>query len=260
MLGTLLQITSPELRRSEGERATLSADDDDCPLVGLHGTLRDMSDERRPGEPDLDLPPGTRVVTRPDAAALLDDAVRRTYLYPFLDRTCTLSEAARELGLPLNLMHYWVRRMLALDLIEVVEVRARAGRPVRIYRSVAPAFFVPFTVTAAETPESQLVREEVERQRRLSVLLARTQHDASARQGMLLRRKSEGTILATRFPPYVPTVPVFSSWIERPLSFEHARALQAELRALVERYGSLPSGDDATFVLRVALAPTEPTA
>jgi len=206
------------------------------------------------------LPAGTRVVTHPGAAALLDDASRRVYLHPFLDRACTLADAARELGVPMNTMHYWLRKLLDVDLVEVVEVRRRPGRAIQVYRSVASAFFVPFAATPADSVESQLVSEEVERQRRLSRLMAKTLRDASPHRGLLLRRESEGMIRSSTHPPHEPSDVVFSSWIERPLSKARAAEVQAELRALVERLAALPTDEgDASFVLRVALVPSGET-
>ncbi len=82
---------------------------------------------------------------------------------------------------------------------------------------------------------------------------------ASPQHGILMHREHEGMTRTSAHPPNAPLVPVFSSWMERSLSREQARALQAELRALVERYGALPTDDDATFVLRVALVPVDPS-
>jgi len=74
------------------------------------------------------------------AARVLADARKRRFLSPFLGRTRRLSEAAQELGVSPSRLAYWVRRFLALGLLERVE---------RGYRSTAEAYFVPFEASPA---------------------------------------------------------------------------------------------------------------
>ncbi|WP_027483452.1 hypothetical protein [Deinococcus pimensis] len=196
-------------------------------------------------------------MTSPDAAALLADPARRALLHPFLDRTSSLAGAARELDLPLPRLHYWARRFLNLGLIEVVDVRKRAGRAVRLYRSTARAFFVPFEASSAETFEAKLVRDEAALQARLSALQARSLRQGARSPGTLVWRVDEGLVRAAAFPRQPSEGVVFGVWFERPLGKTRALALKAELLALVERYAALPTEEDAGGVLlRVALAPT----
>jgi DNA-binding transcriptional ArsR family regulator len=86
-------------------------------------------------------------VTDPEAGALLSDPAWLGWLEPFLGRTSGVAEAARRLGEPLDAVRYRVRRLERAGLIEVVGERRRAGRPVRLYRSVADGFVVPFEAT-----------------------------------------------------------------------------------------------------------------
>lgn len=69
------------------------------------------------------------------------------FFYPFLGHEKTVTEAARELDCKLNAMHYRVKTFLDAGLLKVVRQEKRAGQPVKVYRSVADAFFVPFDLT-----------------------------------------------------------------------------------------------------------------
>lgn len=107
-------------------------------------------DDRDPG-PEHALGPWQEVefatVADPDAGKLLSDPTWIRFLEPFLGRTSGIAEAARRLGEPLDAVRYRVHRMERAGLLEVVDQRRRAGRPVRLYRSVADGFVVPFEAT-----------------------------------------------------------------------------------------------------------------
>lgn len=87
-----------------------------------------------------------RVHTETQAAILKNEAVTE-FFYPFLGHEKTVAEVARELDCKLNAMHYRVKTFLDTGLLRVVRQEKRAGRPVKVYRSVADAFFVPFDLT-----------------------------------------------------------------------------------------------------------------
>jgi hypothetical protein len=55
----------------------------------------------------------------------------------------SLKDAAEELAVPLNRLHYWVCRFMQLGLIRVTRVEKRVGRPVKYYRASARSFLVP---------------------------------------------------------------------------------------------------------------------
>jgi hypothetical protein len=206
------------------------------------------------------LPPETFVVNDPKSAAFLSDPEHNGYFCPFLEREVTLSEVALELQVPLNKLHYWVTKMLELGLIRVTRVQKRAGRAVRHYSAVAPAFFVPFAVIRAETFEAQLTLEDVSRQRRLSSAHARARGELPLEYGTLIARMggANSGIRIEPFPKRRSDDLTLNVWLERPFCAEDARALLAELRALEERYSGLPEprvGTGKPFCLRLALAP-----
>lgn len=88
-------------------------------------------------------------------AAKLSTTRGAHYLAPYFERPCSISEAAEELGEPMSRMHYWTRQWHDLGLLEVVEERKRAGRPIALYRTVAKEFVIPDEVL----PESLLERQ-----------------------------------------------------------------------------------------------------
>lgn len=78
---------------------------------------------------------------------LLEDPDLSNFFMPFLAREETVAGAARTLGCKVNAMHYRVRTLLDVGLLEIVRETKRAGLPVKVYRSVADAFFIPFELS-----------------------------------------------------------------------------------------------------------------
>ena len=206
----------------------------------------------------LELPPHTKIVTNPAAAAFLSDPEKNAYLSPFLDQDMTLVVAARALELPLNQMHYWAKRLLNLGLIEVRSTQKRGGRPIQHYRSTAPAFFVPFSATPLETLEAQLIHDNLIRQRQMSTAHARALGELPPDYGTLISRlgtdKNRIRFQAIHGSSINPLI--FSTWLARPFQAEDAQKLHAELQTLTERYANLPEPDEGRMVyLRLALVP-----
>ncbi|MFC6592254.1 winged helix-turn-helix domain-containing protein [Deinococcus lacus] len=94
-------------------------------------------------------------LTTPEQARLLSDPAAVRHLYPFIGRTLSTSEAAREIGVSTERMMYRVKQFLAVGLLEQVSERRRQGRPVRLYRTPG-GLRVPFALTPFEDLEAQL--------------------------------------------------------------------------------------------------------
>jgi hypothetical protein len=209
---------------------------------------------------EANLPSGTHIVNDLRAAAFLSDPEHNGYLLPFLEREVTLSEAASELQVPMNKLHYWVTKMLELGIIRVTRTQKRAGRAIQYYSAIAPAFFVPFAAIPAETFEAQLMLEDVSRQRRLSSAHARARGELPLKYGTLIVRmeQTQSGIRIEPFPKWRSSDLTFSVWLERTFYLEDAQALLAELKILEERYSSLPEPEISKgkpFFLRLALSP-----
>lgn len=87
-----------------------------------------------------------RVRTEEQARLLSDPATVR-FLEPFLGRERSASQAAEELGVAIDTLLYRVRKFLAAGLLRIVREEPRAGRPIKIYSTVAEGFYVPFELT-----------------------------------------------------------------------------------------------------------------
>lgn len=101
------------------------------------------------------------------ARALADPEVRRV-LVPFVGQERTVSRAAAELGMGVNALLVRVRRFVRLELLVVMREVPRNGRAVKVYRTVADGFFVPYTASPFDTPEAWLVADYAVREQRLA--------------------------------------------------------------------------------------------
>lgn len=213
-----------------------------------------------------------RTVVDPRAARILADPDWIAWLEPFLGRVSGVAEAARRLGRPLDAMRYRVRRMERAGLLEVVGERRRAGRPIRLYRSVADGFVVPFEATPFVDLEERMkasLRADAERFARSAAAALR----ASGVESRRVYRGPDGAIhqeaAATdeALAAARDADPVESLSLRARLPRSLARGLLREMIALARRAEVLERdpGPDASgpvrdylLVLQIAPAPEEP--
>jgi DNA-binding transcriptional ArsR family regulator len=204
------------------------------------------------------------------AAALLEPNTLR-FLAPFIARTRSADQVARELGISLNTLLYQIRRLMELGFLELVEEIPRRGRGIKRYRASADAFFVPFEATHFETPEEMLLREyePLYRQFLASFLSAAMQmvNLKTARDfGMCVSRDENGQvgvrhgahplkpITINPLEPHAPAIVI--DWEDQlHLDFEDAKAMQLEMLELLERYRA--KDGSGSYIAHVALAPTK---
>ncbi|CAA9325373.1 MAG: hypothetical protein AVDCRST_MAG61-2566, partial [uncultured Friedmanniella sp.] len=137
-------------------------------------------------------------------ARFLTDPAKKTFFVPFLARERRVAEAAAEVGCSINRMLYQVRTLLGSGLLEVVREERRAGRAVRVYRSVHDAYFVPFSATPYDTLEQRIL---VQGDPIWAGLIA-AYADAlrrSQRHGHLLRRVGELVQTTDQLPDSTPS-------------------------------------------------------
>jgi len=77
------------------------------------------------------------------------DPLRRRLLLTFVGREQALAEVAHASRLDLKRLHYHVTALKKLGLVAVTRTQRRAGRPIKFYRAVADAFFVPAELETA---------------------------------------------------------------------------------------------------------------
>ena len=86
-------------------------------------------------------------VTDPEQARLLSNRESFGFFEPFIARAQSATEAAAEVGCKLDTMLYRIKTFLKAGLLQVSRLEKRAGRPIKYYRSVHDAYFIPFEVT-----------------------------------------------------------------------------------------------------------------
>jgi DNA-binding transcriptional ArsR family regulator len=79
-------------------------------------------------------------------AAAFANPLRRRLVLLLAKQERSLTELASISGLELKRLHYHVIALQKMGLLVVTREQRRAGRPVKIYRAIAEAFFVPENV------------------------------------------------------------------------------------------------------------------
>lgn len=204
----------------------------------------------------------TEVVRDPAAAEALMDPDTLHLLEPFLGRERSVGQVARETGVKPNTMLRRVQRLQALGLLEIAREIPRKGRAIKLYRSSAEVFFVPFEATGADTLEAALAGRDAywERLLRRNVVRLRREHHGS--WGTRIYRDPHGRLQiqtavdemrnTTSLDAGAPAI--LSAWRDRVyLDYEDAKALQRELFELLLRYQRL--GGSQRHVVRLGMAP-----
>ncbi len=209
------------------------------------------------------------VVEDADAAQALTDPKEQRYLLPFIREELSLSEAASRLGVKPNALLYHVNKLLGLGLLEVAQIRRRKGRASKLYRASAERFFIPFSLTRADTVESLSTETSVRSERAFQRDLIAAEIGVGDDWGVAIYVMADGSLsidlIASREHPTEDTAfilnahhpAVWSSWLELNLGFEEAKELQSELVDLWNRYKQLRNHDEPSYTLRLGLAPVK---
>lgn len=204
----------------------------------------------------------TRIITEPAAADALTDPTTLRHLAPFLGRTLSVSEAAAESGEKTNTTLKRVQRFVALGLLQIVGERKRAGRPIKLYSTVADIFFVPFEATHAESLEAALAERDAYWEAMLRRNVVRTRSERLGVWGTRFYRDGRGRLqVQTAVTPDANATTLdldapatLSLWRDQlTLDFEDAKELQREMFALVQRF-QRRSGSQR-YLVRMGLAP-----
>jgi len=205
---------------------------------------------------------GTLSVTDPAMAAALMNPTTLRQLEPFLNRERTVSEAAREAGVKPNTMLARVKRFVALGLLVVTREEPRAGRAVKVYRSRASSFFVPYEVTPAETLEAAMRERDHYWETLLRKNVVRVRSEDVGSWGTRIYRDPRGRLQVqaavtpeqnyTLLAPERPAA--LSAWRDAVyLDYGDAKALQAELFSLLKKYQQKTGAQ--RYILHLGLAP-----
>lgn len=199
-------------------------------------------------------------INQPEAAEMLTQLPQQQFISPFMGQNCTVSQAAAQLGLSPNSLLYRVERMLALGLLEVVELRKRSGRAIKVYRA-PEAFFVPFALTKAETLEALFFPMYAHWLQRYVQSLLQQFRSLGPQAGVRVWRAEDGQI-RTRLAwgPNKPLElndlpPALSLWpAHLRLDQNQALSLQQELLDIYQKYAQCEG--PAEYWLFVGLSPS----
>ena len=166
-----------------------------------------------------------------------------------------MTGAARELDCKVNALHYRVRTFLDAGLLKIVREEKRAGLPVKVYRSVADAFFIPFELSQHTDRETHMTERYESILHQIAKAMMK-QEKLRGRVGQCLFRDTTGDIMSFGGVE----LPVNHDIIfniddsHRPISAdrmgnifltgEEAISLRRELDSLFQQYLNLAHEDD----------------
>lgn len=196
-----------------------------------------------------------------EAIDLLMDAERVRLFEPFLVAPLTVAQAAARRGLTPSAMAYWVKKFVRLGLLRAVE----SGKT-PTYEATADEFV--FDLMRGVPFEDVLRRQYSPTwDRMLGALVADYRH-VSEDWVMRLYRDERGLIHREGVPEWMLNEPnrpwppmALNTWGTLRMSKDVARAFQAALEEVVERFGAMASKatDDPEYILHVGFvkAPDE---
>ena len=159
-----------------------------------------------------------------------------------------MQELADVTGLSLSLLHYHVKRLQRVQLIQIVRRDKRAGRSVNRYRAVARRFVVPGDL-ATQAGGAALLRElraGLDRERASGDNADVVYFVDGARAPRMVRLPSDTQTSA------------FEAWFTLFLTPRDIKALRGELRTIVRRYSQRRGSRTQPVIGYCAFAPRIP--
>lgn len=146
-------------------------------------------------EIDSGRPPAEAFHTVADSeqARLLSDRESFRFFEPFVARELSATAAAEEVGCALDTMLYRVKIFLKAGLLKVSRLEKRAGRPVKHYRSIHDAYFIPFEMTPYAELEERMREHHRAQEAVILPASAKLLRD-SGLEGYEFYRHTDGTV------------------------------------------------------------------
>jgi hypothetical protein len=199
------------------------------------------------------------VIDNAEAISFLCDPTRHRFLEPFF-KPQSVAKAATDLHEQLHIVYRQVKRMIRLGLIRETGVQHRAGRPIRLYSTVAQRFFVPFT---HHSLQETLMDFNAFRHEQLVTSIASSWllfSDTNLGWGTTIYRTPAGrigvqtpTTLESMLSP-IPLRPTLMRWNEMRLSRDDATALQAQLLEVLKTFERKTSPEHETYLVGLSMA------
>jgi hypothetical protein len=184
------------------------------------------------------------MVENPRTAAVFTDPRLRRLLLWFVRRPASVAQAATAWDMDPRRAHYYVQRLERLGLLRVVETKARAGRPIKLYRAAGDSFFVP-AEAAPRGFGDELIREV---RAGLELEFARSEG------GMLFTAARNGSPLARIVRPRGDPPRAREFWRVLDLQPGDVEALTRDINALFNRYQRAATGGGQTYLVHAAYA------
>jgi len=186
-------------------------------------------------------------VTDRRAAAVFSVPLRRRLVLHLIGQERSLAEIANDTGLDLKRLHYHVTVLTKLGLLVVAHEQKRAGRPIKMYRATAKAFFVP--EDAAHTGPDEVLTAELRR----SLAKQRTR----SRAGIVYHLGGDGEprMQPVRRSP-AKGVPAVEHWRVLRLSQLDALRLSKDIEDRFKAYADSHDGSAESYLVHFALAPS----
>jgi hypothetical protein len=206
----------------------------------------------------------THIVTTLKAARLLILPKVRPLLASFMRQEYRLKILSDELGIPLNLIHYWVNRLINAGLIEISKEEVCQGKTRKYYRAVDSIFSIPSNLLSP----SYAANDDFDWLVRLRAGIENTMPQLLGQGGLQIYMNKEGIL---NFVPlsennYVWTLAnkdsntsvVLNTWTDALLlDFEDASNLQKELWIVFQKYITMNKATSKTklksYILHLGL-------
>ncbi len=189
-------------------------------------------------------------ITDARTAAVFANRRRVRILLALAGRERSLGELAALTGERLSLLHHHVRALLAAGLVTVAREQARAGRPVRFYRAVADAFFVPAEFAAMFPVQglAEELRQALERSRMKTLKGVLYSSDQGRPNIRLIAENAEKSGSWER-------------WLDLRLGEADTAAMIGELGAVLQKYAARSKPGQGRYIVHAAIAsaPANPT-
>ncbi|MEV0941478.1 helix-turn-helix transcriptional regulator [Micromonospora wenchangensis] len=213
--------------------------------------------------------PDTVTVADVRAARIVLQPAKRRFLEPFLGRSRSVAEAAREIGLPVEQAAYRVQAMLRAGLLRAVDTRARAGRAVTVYRAPAEIRAPLMVLPDGDARDFFRLVDEPMRETFLTALTRLAGRAGIGDWAVRLYRDDEDRVrvdLAAQGGDWDPSMllaaghpAVVFNWVPLSLTAADAKRLQGELMAVLARWAArVPTdGQPPSHQLGLFLTPLE---
>jgi hypothetical protein len=200
-------------------------------------------------------------VDDPRMARYLTVPGKAWFLYPFIGQERSVADVARQYNLAANTVLYRVQTLLRLGLIRQTRIERRRGRPVRYYRAIADALFVPLARTRLADLAAMIDQWSQSLQPLYAESIARTLLDRGGDWGVRISREGNGQLLIApaQRPEYFydyfneDAPAIIEGWFDFWLDAGDAKALQQDLMALYFKYYGRKGA--TRHLLRVGLTP-----